>query len=642
MLKEEKQKLFLYLWGMIGILSAIMISFMEAGGGWNVDNFLNQDQTCEYTQDNLLYTEETCTKNPETGNYTVIAEKTVLEITDIQQSTNWKYMFLQLSNLNVEKTYWNIVFTDKKGRAVSKQTATLVEGDNVVEVACRQPFQGIKLVIKEQPGLVFQINKLQFRMNDAVITPQSVMTNFFFWLGLYVGISAIVCLIRKTNLYTGVEILQEGYCLFGNFVGKHFIPGIGRKHIGVVRTLILSLILILGEMSGICVSYMDASRYKYYMLAIAILVILLGVLCWEKDLELLNWKSVIPMAWIFLWIYICFSDVMESKTYKFVGYIFLLTIGFFFFAWNNMEEPQKVKQEMYRAFDINFVTIILYCMFFRTKKIGVLYNGAFADRESFAIYATTAVAVFLIQLYREVFHQDGGWKSTVKTVLYIAGIAISVSLLYYTDTVCCNIAFVVEMTIFFAYIIKKREHLTKTVKAMSLTMLPAVLAAVISVQGINFAINELPQRLGTEIVYENEVLQTKQDTTVLESLRMIEPEYYDKVYCAGDENKVQVWKDYLRKINLFGHEDELERNQSKTKAYNGWIEMIYRYGIFILIPYMLLWGACLKHAWKEKEEMLFLIATFMVIMLLQNIEFPFAQPLWILCYFGMGEWFFNQ
>ena len=98
MLKEEKQKLFLYLWGMIGILSAIMISFLEAGGGWNVDNFLNQDQTCEYTQDNLLYTEETCTKNPETGNYTVTAEKTVLEITDIQQSTNWKYMFLQLSN----------------------------------------------------------------------------------------------------------------------------------------------------------------------------------------------------------------------------------------------------------------------------------------------------------------------------------------------------------------------------------------------------------------------------------------------------------------------------------------------------------------------------------------------------------------
>ncbi len=639
MLKEEKQKLFFYLWGMIGILSAIMISFMEAGEGWNVDNFLNQDQTCEYTEDNLIYTEETCTKNFETGNYIVTAEKAVLELEDISRSTNWKYMSIQLSNLSTEKTYWNIVFLNKAGDVVSKQTATLVSGENMIEVACRQPFQSIKLVIKEQTGLMFQINKIQFRMNDAVISPQKIMTNFFFWIGLYVGISGIIYWTYKSNLYTVVEILQEGYRLFGNSVGKRFLKGNEKRYVGIVRTGMITLLFVMGELSGILGWYEDANGYKYYMLLIAVLITLLGVLCWESDLTLLNWNSMIPVAWMLLWVSVCISDVMESKNYKFVGYVFLLAVGFFFFSWNNMAEPQKIKREIYMGFNLNFVLVAVYCMIFRAKKIGVLYNGAFLSREDSAIYAVTAVGVFLAQLYKELFRENEKYRWNGRIVLYIIGIAVSVSFLYYSNTISCNLAFVTEVIIFGYYIFRRKKILTTKAKELILAVIPAVLLAILCVKGVNMAINYLPEKLGTELRYANEVLETKQDISVLESLRVQEPDYYYNVSLAGENTKGSVCLEYLQKINLFGHAEELEVAGATVKVSNTWIEVIYRYGLFILIPYVLLFAACFARAYKEKKAMLFIMTTLLFIMPFQNIELPFVHPVWILYYLRMGEWF---
>ena len=50
----EKKKLLWYLWGMLGILLAVMLSLMESGQGWNTDDFLNQDQTQKFTGNELM------------------------------------------------------------------------------------------------------------------------------------------------------------------------------------------------------------------------------------------------------------------------------------------------------------------------------------------------------------------------------------------------------------------------------------------------------------------------------------------------------------------------------------------------------------------------------------------------------------
>ena len=78
----------------------------------------------------------------------------------------------------------------------------------------------------------------------------------------------------------------------------------------------------------------------------------------------------------------------------------------------------------------------------------------------------------------------------------------------------------------------------------------------------------------------------------------------------------------------------------KTAAYNGLIEMAYRYGIFALIPYVLMIYVAIRYVWKEKKFlMLAVVAAFSLTMIVQNVELPFANPLWILFYIGMGMWF---
>lgn len=638
----EKKKLLWYLWGMLGILLAVMLSLMESGQGWNTDDFLNQDQTQKFTGNELIYNDETCVKLPQSDIYYVTADKAVLQIQDLYEKNNWKYMSLNISNLNQKTTYWNIVYSDRDGTVVSKQTVTLTDGDNIIEVSCRQPYQSIKLVIKEQIGLRFQINAIQFRMNDVVVDLQEVRVTFFFWLGLYIAASAIIYFIGKAKLHIIIEILQEGYCVIGNYIGKGFARKKWRKYFSVIRTGIFLLILTLGEIAGVRDWYSQETGYKYVMIVMSVSIFCLGLLCIERKLKVLDWNTIVVTAWLLLWLFVCISDIMQRKQYKFVGYVFLICVGFFFFTWNQMKNFQKIKWEMYQAFHINFIFVVLYCILFRTKIDGVLYNGPFASRAEFGIYSITATGIFLAGLYKKleqneeklVWHLDIIWK--------IVNLVIAVLFLNYSDTGSCKLAFLSQIMIFGYSMYHGRTKIHIKVKILVRDVIVACCISGIFTVGINLAVSTLPEKLGTEIIYENEKLEIKAEISGLEKLQAEKPEYYSKISYAGYVNKREIWENYLQKLNLFGHADIMTINQVKTGAYNGWIEMMYRYGLFILLPYILLFISVLASAWRRKGELLYLIVPYMIIMLSQNIEMPFTEPLWILCYLGMGEYFIGK
>ena len=638
----EKRKLLWYLWGMTGILIAVMLSLMEAGQGWNIDDFLNQEQTQEFTGNELIYNDETISRLQDTDIYCVTADKAVLQINDLYLRNNWKYMALNMSGLNRETTYWSIVYSDKDGTVVSKQTVTLTDGDNMIEVSCRQPYQSIKLVIKEQVGLRFQINTIQFRMNDVVIVPQAVRISFFFWLGLYIAVSGIIYLVCKSKIHIVIEVLQEGYCLIGNYVGKGVARKMRRKNVGAIRTGLFFLTLTVGEIAGVNGWCSRVAEYKYVMFVMAASIFCLGLFCIERKLKVLNWNTITTVVWLLLWVFVCISDIMQSKQYKFVGYIFLICVGFFFFAWNQMQNPQEIKWEMYRAFHINFVFVVLYCLLFRTKIKGGLYNGPFTTRAAFGIYAVTATGVFLVELYRKLVQNEKKKIWHINIIWEIVSLTIAILFLYYSDTGSCKIAFVIQLFIFGCNVYKGRTkiHVRWTVLVQDL-ILAGYISAVCAI-GVNLAVGYLPEKLGTEIIYKNETLEIKTDISALETLQAENPEYYDKITYAGYVNKRQIWKNYLQEINLFGHADTLVFGQEKMSAYNGWIEMIYRYGLFILLPYLLLLISIFMRAWRKKGELLYFIVPYMIIMLSQNIEIPFIEPLWILCYLGMGEYFIDN
>lgn len=63
-----------------------------------------------------------------------------------------------------------------------------------------------------------------------------------------------------------------------------------------------------------------------------------------------------------------------------------------------------------------------------------------------------------------------------------------------------------------------------------------------------------------------------------------------------------IWKACLWKMNLFGHGKRLTVFREKTEIYNSYLTMTYRYGWFMIVPYVLYQVFMLKCAVEYKWQ----------------------------------------
>jgi hypothetical protein len=207
----------------------------------------------------------------------------------------------------------------------------------------------------------------------------------------------------------------------------------------------------------------------------------------------------------------------------------------------------------------------------------------------------------------------------------------------------CILAGLVVTLLFMVFLLQRRNFLALGM-ARSIGMLcMSAVCAILVVVPFHMALKSLPSNIGKNVVYTDERLETRIDTETLASYKISAPNTWNGVQSASAVDIKQVWSEYLGRMNLFGHDNILYYEHQQTMACNGMIEMAYRYGIFILVPYSLLLLSCLYRAWKERGYlMLAITVAFGIVMMTQNIEQPFAQPLWIIFYLGMGGWFVSE
>lgn len=95
---------------------------------------------------------------------------------------------------------------------------------------------------------------------------------------------------------------------------------------------------------------------------------------------------------------------------------------------------------------------------------------------------------------------------------------------------------------------------------------------------------------------------------------------------------------YLRNLNLFGAENEnLLLRGEEVAAPNGMLQLVYRYGLLVTIPFVLLLVSVVRQAFREKQWILVILTTgYVICTCLFNIEQPLQNPLWMLCYLGIG------
>ena len=52
-------------------------------------------------------------------------------------------------------------------------------------------------------------------------------------------------------------------------------------------------------------------------------------------------------------------------------------------------------------------------------------------------------------------------------------------------------------------------------------------------------------------------------------------------------NVMGSWKNYARMMGLYGNATQIYRNREPVQAYNGYLDLMYHYGIFAVIPFVL-------------------------------------------------------
>ena len=629
-------------WMITGILVCISASCMKTGNSFNFDQYLTNHDVYNFSKAEIKASTNSCVYNSSTDTFMVngsLANKTFEKIID---NKPWPFISLNVSNLNVESSNWKILYYNANGVELTEQMVKITNGENVIENYYKEPFQRMVIAISDQPNLTFTLNSVQLRDSATPLDVQALTWQAINYFVIYLFVSLLIWFLRKGNPYGLVELLQYAFILFGDYLGSK----IGGKLSSIVRnrlrTLLFFILYIFMTYWSVKGFYQQQENYKYGILISVIILILIGLISWERPLQYVRWNGIIQVTWLVMWVMVCLSDFVVSKFYKFTGYAFLFGVGFSFFVWNNMERPKWIRNNMIRALEWTFPVCMVFCILFRQKRAFLLYNGPFLSRENMAAYALVTLLVFLADIYFCLLHRRVALRK-FKIVLYGMGAAVSVYYLYISYTFICILAAVV-VTLMFAIFLFQRKHILALGISGSIGMLcVTAVCAVVIVLAFHTALKNLPEHVGKNLEYANNRIETRIDPATLENLQGADPQYWNGVQSTTAMDKGQVWTQYLGRMNLFGHDNMLYYERQQTMACNGMLEMAYRYGIFTLVPYTLLLLSCLYLAWKERGYlMLAITVAFGIVMMTQNIEMPFVQPLWIVFYLGMGGWFVTE
>lgn len=623
---------------MFGILFSFAVGMMRTCGCFNINNFFEQGEVYEFSPEILTKSTTSWQYDPISATYVIVNENAKKNLPVINTYKSWKYISLNVCNMNRESSEIIFAFYDKLGNKVCQQANTIMNGDNLILIQYPAEFQKIKMIVKNQLGLIITINSMQLKDTDVGFSGSVFLKAFSISFAIYIVVSLLVTALLDIKLkdrdwYAWVEVLQYAYILFGDCLGSWLTKKLDKKTKNRIRKELFWFLFTNTIIYQILGLYMNQDFYKYGILFIVLALIIVALLSWEKPLQYVKWNGPLQGTWLILWTGVCISDFVVSKYFKFIGYAFLVGVGFFFFVWNNMEKPKQIRNDMIRGLEWTFPVVLIYCMFFRQKIDGIFYNGIFHERQDMALYVLMMFIVFLSEMFYYMVHSHSNSREKW-IILYGVGAVVSSYFLWQTGVRICLVASIVGLILFLHMLQKERRTYKKSVFAIM------AVCSVLAVLVIHNSVINLPRVLQTNIVYEKDCFDTIYEELSSEEL---EEKVLEHTRSVTEVHKKAIWKNYIKKMNFFGNENRLLLYGKRTMAYNGFLEMAYRYGIFILIPYIVLLIICFCRAVQEGGYLMMATTlTFGIVMLTQNIEQPFAHPLWIVFYLGMGIWFTEE
>ncbi len=654
----------LIIWLAVGIMAAAVPTLMLVSHSSSLNDFYKCGKVCDITHPYRESDSQGYQYSAADGCFLVTEAEAHKQFDTWRGNTKWNYMILELSQLNVEELPAQIVFLSADWEILATKDVLLHEGENVIKKKGKR-YRYVDIVLRDCQGVTLSIDKLQFRVKLLSYDPAQAVGVFAAAFLLYLLVTGgTAYFFRKSgwcpDWYRIIEGLQSLYLFAGEPVGR-FFGRLGERARAAIRTA-LFLFLILYMMIVMDLHMYEGAAYLWiHCLVGSIVFLLLGFLCYDKQLVRIAWNRRLLGAWLLLWLLAAVSDVIVPKRYAYQGYIMVFVLGFFYFMWNNMRDRRQIFHDLIAAIRISFVITTVFCFVCRPWTEGMRYLGSYYRPGMYGMYLLFVCIALLCCVDRELSRDGWSWR----LFLSMTGFALAGFLLWKTQSSSGIIPVFAACVIWLFYrlvLLKGRAKRKKTLAAIALMI---VIAVPVSYAG-TWGLLHLPHILGTEIkiksdadfditvwnYFEPETVYAGQEEA---DVSIMEHRIIKKLFGRQSLEKISsmrnfYWAAHLREMNLTGHAYKAKIWGGTRWPHNGVIAMMYRYGIFAGMPYVVMVGCCFFGGWRYLRRTAdsygyFMFASMVAcvfLILIENLELPFLYLCWIVMYTMMGELFAEE
>ena len=593
MCKYKKINIFFGL--LVGIVSCLMVSMLYIGGNINFKYFFNSEKIYDFPEEDFVKSSKGWEYNEDENGYFVTKSDAVHKYRVGEKLGKWKCLYINIDKANVDSIYATLEYFGKKKVLLNEQPIQLNVGENLVLLDEEVPLYKIGIRIRDAEGTFFSIQSMQARSEISGYTTERFLKVFVISILIFLLMFGVGCIAWKYNKHKSErnlsisigffnKILQSAYIIGGNYLGNMAKKKLTHKN--KIMQMIFCCLFILIIMSDI-IGINGKETYRYFELICTVLLVAEGAILWENNLKKVEWKNPLVLSWIGLWCMVSISDFFVGKGNKFIGYVMLIGTGFFIFVWNQVKAKKTVIKLIMTALEIDFWVVLLFCIFFRHKKITVYYNGVFATPEEMTMYSLLMFCIFFVEIMRIIEKK----VSVSHWIIYGSGMSISLYLILRSGGIISGFTLIMVLIIavifrIWSYLLRK-INIIKLLKEQMGNILIMISIAFIVTISVYFLLERLPFNLEMDIAIENEQKISVLDKETLEKYQMVYPEELENVI-SKDRLKIHNYqKSYARMIGLYGNINQIYDYRKPVDAYNGYLEIMYRYGIYSVIPFFL-------------------------------------------------------
>lgn len=567
----------------------------------------------------------------------------------------WPYLYVYLSNLNEEHLNTVLLGYASDGKQVLEQNISLENGKNEILLP-KEGLGRIEFLFAGETGKTFYVSKLDFTEEKREFSVSKYILLFFFMFCLYVVFSFAVnkkISWRVQNFHPAREIMDINQTLYlGVYnnccrIGKN-LSETGKSRLRMLCFFFLFLVNIYVTRFS---NYHNTMVYRFEVLLTCLCLLIAAFLYMDDNMKKIRYGNPLVSSWCVLCLMMVISDFIVPKKTMYTGYWLLLCWGFFFWVWNHMENPQKVLRELSRAFYIFFWLSVMFCLLC-TERVPEFYKGMTNNPNTLGQFMSVSIVVILSCMLSE--------SPSYFSVIIIA-VAIDLAI-YFTVMSQCRSAMLADFLVFVIFLfslfhleIRKKEDGRLRKKILLFICLIFVLYIPVAVgsekimehnSGISSHFREPEQ--------ETEIIISNQDNVAygaeLPGGKIFERFQNSMNLNQFSSGRLYIYLQYLKNMNLVGHNGNLDIYGVGTGAHNSILMIGYNYGIFAVIPYLVMIFYGFVYSWKYMVSMykrpekygFFLCAMVVctiICVMLDHIEQPMRYMPWFMIYFVIGYFF---